>query len=249
MRVTSELHRLIARHAFLKREWRLLEDERPTAEADAIKRQLELVREAIVTYRTDRADETIEQLRFLISSVVEGNVRRDEAGVLGALSDHRLDKLKSQIAAAERSLTKLAAMNFRYLDSLADRISVIDAEYRYEFTNAANISFHRSSARSFIGRPLWSAIGEDVFEKHMKAKIDAALAGRSITLFSRRIDGDVARLFAVTIDPITGDDSRLGRVIIVGREISNIDVRVDGIVPIRPLREPVIASGRLDGGR
>lgn len=112
----------------------------------------------------------------------------------------------------------------RYLDSLSDRVAVLDAEYRYVFTNKANGDFHGVEAATFIGRPNWDVISQRDFELFNKPRFDACLAGHSDAFITWHPLRDRKVLYAVKMDPVRNANGQITELMVTSRVVSHLPI-------------------------
>jgi PAS domain-containing protein len=120
----------------------------------------------------------------------------------------------------------LDASDRRFLDSLSDRVGLLDLEYRYLYTNAANARHHGKDAADFVGRTSASMVGDGLFRNHTKPMFDAAFAGRSTSVVVAQHAGADARIYSTQFDPVIGPNGRCMAVLAVAR-----DITAPGVVP------------------
>lgn len=93
------------------------------------------------------------------------------------------------------------------LDSLPERVAVVDLDYRYIYTNERNAAFHGEASSSFIGRHIVDVVGQERFENRVKAKLDACFSGASLS-YNYEIAKPEGRKFDVScrMTPFCGPD-------------------------------------------
>lgn len=116
----------------------------------------------------------------------------------------------------------IAAHELAALDLLTDRASVLDRDYRYVFTNAANASFHGRPAHDFIGRLNPDIVGNGYFERFSRAHIDRALAGEHVAFIASHPLRDASHLYSVMLSPVCDDRQAVVGVLIVARDVSHL---------------------------
>jgi PAS domain-containing protein len=228
--MASELMRLLQSHKFLKQALHDHASKLSRIDARDLERRMDGIFLDILEHASEHPSVTLAQARFCLSSLADLVPDANEGSALRTACLGHLDRLQQQIA-------KLPAkppppLEYRYLDSLSDRVAVIDAEYRYVFTNEANARFHGENAVDFVGRPNWVVTGQRFFELGNKPRFDACLAGRPVSYVSAHPAGDPSKLYAVNIDPIRGAGGRIGSIVVTCRDVSDLPVPAGLIVPL-----------------
>lgn len=82
-----------------------------------------------------------------------------------------------------RELSRLSVSDavFRALDQVRERVSLIDIDYRYRYTNRANAEFYGLQPEDFVGQHLTDRIGEERFRTRAKPAFDRCFAGETVT--------------------------------------------------------------------
>jgi PAS domain-containing protein len=228
----SELHRLLKSHKFLKQALYDHGSRLSPQDALALESRMDRIFLDILQHRSDIPSVTLAQARYLLLSLAD-LVPDDARGEALRLACHRqLDRLQQQIAPRPAEPPMSPPLDYRYLDSLSDRAAIIDAHYRYVFTNKANADFHDESAADFVGRPSWLVTGERFFELGNKPRFDAALAGRPISYVSSHPVRDPSKLYHVNVDPIRSAAGRIMSIVVTCRDISHLPIPAELIVPL-----------------
>ena len=61
----------------------------------------------------------------------------------------------------------------------ADLIAVVDNTYRYRLVNDAFLKYYKASKKQIIGREISEVLGQDVFEEHVKPRLEEAFRGQA----------------------------------------------------------------------
>lgn len=226
-----DLLRLLKSHEFLQRALEQHGDRLSPTDAGRIRKRLDRVFLDILDHRSTDPKVTIAQTRFLLQCLAEASPDRSAAEAMSEACRRQLERLEAQFTKPKRSQTP-AAEAYRGLDALTDRVAIIDTEYRYVFTNAANAAYHGRPANSFVGSPNWLITGERYFEIANKPRFDASFAGQSARFISAHPMGDPSKLSAVSIDPVRDPDGRIRSCLVACRDISSIPIPPELITPL-----------------
>ncbi len=230
--MSNELMRLLKSHRFLEGAMRQHGDKLLSTDADKLKRDIDRIFLEIIRHPANDPQVTLAQCRFLIKNLVDMAAEPTAAETFQAICKQHLDQLEHHIqrpkaAPAPSRATAPAPLEYRYLDSLAHRVAVLDSSYRYVFTNQANAAFHREDASGFIGRPAWQTTGDAYFERFNKPRFDAAFAGRPVSYSAPHPCRDPQTIYAVIIDPIRSADGSVRSIIVNARNVSEMDQLTD----------------------
>jgi hypothetical protein len=229
----KDLHRLLMSHEFLTRALHEHRSKLSQRDSVGLKSRIDRLFLDILQHASDDSRVTLAQVRFLLSNLVELVDEKEKAIVLRELCQHHLDRLVEHIKPqpAPPSLPP-PSDDFRYLNSLSDRVAVIDAEYRYVFTNCANAAFHSMAAADFVGCPNWQIVGERYFERHNKARFDSCFAGGSRTIFSKHPQGDPTKIYSAKYEPVRNPDGSIYACLVTSREVSDLPIPAEFITPL-----------------
>ncbi len=107
------------------------------------------------------------------------------------------------------------------IEQSADRVSVIDRNYRFRMTNKANSDFHGSSVREMIGRHLVDFVGEGYFRRFSKPALDRCFRGEDIRFRRPNRDqhGAVVTI-EISLEPFRETDGKITGAIARLRDVS-----------------------------
>jgi len=81
----------------------------------------------------------------------------------------------------DRSTPSLTLHQYeRIVSATSDAIALIDIHYCYLVVNQAYLDRHNTTHEAIIGQPLWSVLGEDLFEAVVKPYFDRCLMGETV---------------------------------------------------------------------
>lgn len=217
----DRLVRMLKSHEFLLRS--LEEHGRDLAPqaAEQLQRRIDRLFLNILTHEALDPRITLVQVRFLLDNLLEMVADPDKGEALHDLCNRHIARLDKKLAVPPPAPAPPEPREFAYLDNLSDRVAIVDTEYRYVFTNKANLKFHGKTMQSFIGRPNWELVGARFFEQASKHYFDACLAGQPQCFSSPHPLGDSAVIYSIKMEPISGDDGRIGSVLVVSRDITD----------------------------
>lgn len=230
MIMTRELLRLLKSHEFLKRALDEHEAKLSHGDATGLKGRIDRVFLDILVHASDDPRVTLTQVRFLLSNLVVQAGETEMSVVLREICERHMDRFEDQISALSAA-APTQSMEFRYLDSLSDRVAVIDAEYRYVFTNRANAEFHGKAASNFVGCPNWRIVGESYFERYNKARFDNCLAGQSSSFFATHPVGGPTKIFSSKCEPVRNPDGSVSACLVTARDVTGLPIPAELIEP------------------
>ena len=108
-----------------------------------------------------------------------------EPAVMNTLVTVDQERDPERIAVMER-VRREHQLHLAVLSQVHDRISVIDAEYRFRFTNQRNLDFYGLTLAEVIGRPVVDIIGPERFAR-ARPNFDRVLHGDSVHELRRLI--------------------------------------------------------------
>lgn len=234
-----ELLRLLKSHEFLQRSLSDHGAGLSPRDAETLQTRLDRAFLDILTFSSDDPRVTVAQARFLLTTLagLAGESEQNES--LKEICQHHLARLEAQIAGLTLAPTPpkpapatLASLEFRYLDSLSDRVAILDRNYRYVFTNKANGELHRLHPAAFVGRPNWDLVGDHFFEHNNKQLFDACLAGRSQSCIAAHPKGDPSTIYSASFQPIRGAGGEIDSFIVICRDVSHLRVPAELISPL-----------------
>ncbi|WP_432735295.1 PAS domain S-box protein [Maridesulfovibrio sp. FT414] len=155
-----------------------------------------------------------------------GEVRNIKASALG-LPD-RMGRIQSMIGINEditerRRLEERLRRFERIIAVTPDMVSLVDDEYKYVMVNDAYVNSFGQPREYFIGRPLAEVVGDDVYEKYCRLKLEAAFSGE-IQAFEAWLDIPAlgVRFLSVIYQPISSYDGGEQFVAIVAHDITAV---------------------------
>lgn len=199
-------------------------------EADALEKKIAAcLREILAVDPTDVLS-AISQTRVLMAAVCNKSNEPKPADHLRRICEDHLDRLREQLA----GLTAQPPLpsEKHCLDSLSERVSFFDTDYRYVYTNASNCEFHRAPVGNFVGRPNWSVVGDRFFEKINKARFDACYAGKRVSYYNGHPCA-LGRVFSVTFDPTYDTAGRVTGAVVMSRDVSLLPIP-SSLIPQMP---------------
>jgi PAS domain-containing protein len=239
--MTDTLPRLLKSYEFLDLALAEHGSRLAAHEAGHLRAELAHAFAKIVTHPSEDVRVTVAQVRFIIANLDHASA---DSGVIRELQraciEHldriaeRLTALPPTAKAAEACQLKAVAQrrrpsilteeSFRQLDLLSDRAGVLDTDFRYVFTNAANARFHRKTAREFVGRPNSLVAGPKFFETVSRPLLEQCLAGKSASCISPHPGRDPSIIYSTRFDPVLDERGEVAAILIVSRDISHIPV-------------------------
>ncbi len=183
----------------------------------------------ILEVEPDDLSSAISQTRVLIAALSDRAVDAKQAEFLRSICDGHLDRLRGQLAGL--GAHQPMPSELQCLDSLSERVSFFDTNYRYAYTNASNCAFHGEPAGNFLGRPNWTIVGDRYFEKINKARFDACYAGKRVSYYNGHPSA-LGRVFSVTFDPAFDSSGRVTGAIVTSRDVSLLPIPSNLILPM-----------------
>lgn len=218
---------LLHHHAYLASATRDHASRMAAADAADLKDLERSTFREIVTHQSDDPRVTLTQVRFLlacIADLVPDNV------VDGSLHQACLDMRDALPALVDQTKSgAIRHVDFGWLDALSDRVTVIGRDYRYSFTNEANLRFHGKTLAEMVGLASWEVTGRDFFERVNKPNFDACFAGGTGRSYSSHADG---KIYSNVYSPIREKDGEIRTLIVVTREVTGISIPDMMIVPL-----------------
>jgi hypothetical protein len=235
--MSGQLVQLLKSHSFLQKALQQHSVEMSDHDISALQKRIDRLFLDIVRFQSDVPQVTVAQARFLLTALSEVAVERDTTQVetvkaLAAACRENLDRLERQLTALCGVVEAPARDPHSYLDSLADRVSILDANYRYLFCNRANASFHKKAPGHFVGRCNSDVVGAGYFAAISKPYYDQCLAGHSLTLLVRDPNHPTG-VYSVRCNPIrdvAGGD--VTSIMVMMCDVSHLPVPTEMIVPL-----------------
>lgn len=104
---------------------------------------------------------------------VSGNIITDESGRLVTIGIMTDETWRSE---AEEQLRRYEQI----LSATNDKMSYLDRNYVYQAVNKAYLKAHQKEYNEIVGHSVAELLGEEVFQNHVKEKLDRCLAGELI---------------------------------------------------------------------
>ncbi len=186
----------------------------------------------IFAYKSNNPKITLAQIRFALSCIADEAPKSEDAATLRSAIEKQNARLTRLLDDSQRQQRCGAINNPQVFDALSDRVGIFDRGYRYQFTNTANLTFHDSDPAYFKGRPNWEISGLKFFEQVNKPRFDACFAGQTVHCFSHNPVRHRSRLFWATYSPIRNADGHIDSVLMVSREVTDLNIPDDLIVRI-----------------
>jgi PAS domain-containing protein len=232
MAMSNQLPRLLKSYEFLRSGRNIHGGKLPPGDAKGLDGSIDRLFLDILTHVSDDPRVTMAQVRFLLTSMADLIPDAEKHEALGAACQRHLNRLDVHFAPRPVNPPIAAPLQYRYLDSMRDRVAVVDAAYRYVYTNKANADFHGSDTSSFIGRPNWQVIGQRYFELFNKPRFDACFAGQSDSYIAAHPLRDPSKLHAVNVDPVLDDTGQITSILVICRDVSGLRVPAELITPM-----------------
>ena len=228
----DELRRMLTSYEFLDRALGEHGAALPAADADKLRSERDEVFLDLLRYSSADPRITLAQIDLLLASLTELASEPGRARMLSKACRTTAARLASQIQrqTARGPAPGISPQEAALLDSLPDRASLYDRDYRFIFTNRANAAFHGIAAADFVGRPCWSIVGARCFEELAKPSIDACIAGRPVSMVATHRAGGRLLTYAVTLDPVRNDAGNVVSTLIVARDVSGLSVDTPKVV-------------------
>ncbi|MCA9836941.1 MAG: PAS domain S-box protein [Trueperaceae bacterium] len=124
-----------------------------------------------------------------------GPIYDEEGKLLGVAAS---GSVETKVKEAEKMLKRQASL----LDQIEDRISIVDKNYRYIYSNEANLRLHGVSSEELLGSTVAQIVGKDRFERRSRVYIDRALAGEDVSYQHLYTGADgIERIFELSLTP------------------------------------------------
>ena len=109
----------------------------------------------------------------------------------------------------------------KIINQVSERISIVDVDYRYRWTNQANMDYWRRPLEHFVGRYIGDVVGESWFENSGKRILDRCFAGES-SMVEHPLEGPGKEpcFVSVTAEPFRETDDSITGAIISVRDIT-----------------------------
>ena len=109
----------------------------------------------------------------------------------------------------------------KIINQVSERISIVDVDYRYRWTNQANMDYWHRPLEHFVGRHVGDVVGESWFENSGKRVLDRCFAGES-SMVEHPLEGPGKEpcFVSVTAEPFRETDESITGAIISVRDIT-----------------------------
>ncbi len=119
------------------------------------------------------------------------------------------------------AINKPSDLASRVLAATPDHISVVGADYRYRFVNAAYELAHGLSQSDIIGMSVSSLLGSEVFTSKVRPALDRCLAGEEMAYEAWfEFEGAGSRYMAVRYLPIRTSTGQVEEVLVLSNDIT-----------------------------
>lgn len=233
----QKLKELLKVHAFSRNALRKHADSIPTDHAHKLRDLEARAFRDILVHRSDNPRITHAQIRFAMECLADDTPATDATAMMREAAAAQSVRLERALLDGRQRRRQADKPDFHAFDALTDRIAVFDRDYRYVFTNKANLEFHRETLHAFEHRPNWDMTGERFFEVANKPRFDACFAGNTVHGYSMRPDN---KTFSTSYTPIRDADGEIRSVILVARDVTHLPIPRDEVeaievaVPVNP---------------
>jgi PAS domain S-box-containing protein len=149
----------------------------------------------------------------------EGKTKKQPLDELEELRQ-RVAELESEIEEHKR-FYEMAQECQNIIESSQDMIAVVNQHYRYLLVNSRFLDYRGLNRGQVVGRLVEEVLGQDVFEKEVKEKLDASLRGESVQYVMKyTYPGLGERELLVSYSPIEDSDG-INRVVSTIRDITD----------------------------
>jgi diguanylate cyclase (GGDEF)-like protein/PAS domain S-box-containing protein len=159
--------------------------------------------------------------RLWIEALVKPVNWQGEPAVMNTIIQVDAERDSERVAAMER-VRRDQHLYLAVLSQVQDRISVIDAQYRYRFTNRPNLDFYGLSLADLIGRHVKDVIGSERFAR-ARPNFDRALRGGSVNyVHELELPGGDTGWVDVSMRPFRPNDERIEGVVVTMRDVTQL---------------------------
>jgi diguanylate cyclase (GGDEF)-like protein/PAS domain S-box-containing protein len=101
-------------------------------------------------------------------------------------------------------------------------LSAVDTDYSYVYVNEAYAETSNRSTQDFIGQKVAEMLGEELFKKQFKPKVDLCLAGEIVT-YEIPLETPAGRIiYQATYTPMHDEDGNINGIYVNARKINNL---------------------------
>jgi len=159
--------------------------------------------------------------RLWIEALVKLINWQGEPAVMNTIIQVDTERDAERIAVMER-VRRDQQLYLAVLSQVQDRISVIDAEYRYRFSNQRNLDVYGLTLADVIGRPVQEIVGPERFAR-ARPNIDRALRGGAVNyVHDVTLRDGSAGWVDVSMRPFRPDGQRIEGVVVTMRDITEL---------------------------
>ncbi|MBU8913701.1 MAG: PAS domain S-box protein, partial [Spirochaetales bacterium] len=144
------------------------------------------------------------------------------AGLLVLALKQRVRALETEASLLRRAEDALNDFG-RIAASIADHVSWVDSDYIYRAVNKAYLEAHSRTREEIVGHTVAEVLGDDVFERLVKAHLDRCLNGETVAYgdwFEFR--GLGRRYMDVACHPYRNDDGSVSGVVVTSRDSTQL---------------------------
>lgn len=229
----DDVQRLLATYRWLQDERNRASGQHRDVMIGQIDQELDRLFLEIVRYPSKWPAVSALQIEFVLNHLASLSTDTEQAGVLADVCRSHLQTLLGRpratnftVAARERSGDGANRFIERYINSVSDRIGIIDRRYRYVMTNRCNAEFHGRDPSTFVELPVWNIVSEQYFEQQMRPNLDRCFERNEPVTYVVRVERyNPPLVLSIKMDPILDDAGRVDCVAVTGRELTGFDTR------------------------
>jgi len=131
------------------------------------------------------------------------------------------------VAAFGRDITELKRadealrMYKSVISQMADRISIIDRDFRYKMTNASNARWYGGEPEDFVGRPVETLVGPHRFEREVKPSLQRCFSGETVEYdFDTAAPDGRAVIIGARLEPFRNGDGAIEGAVVTLRDVT-----------------------------
>lgn len=211
----------------------VLAGQSPGTELNLLFRQAQELREKIITTPPESRHEAVSKLSCLLKLIQRDleiyGIEQEMAPLLQA-ADDTCGALRRKIpGGGERGTAPPSAQPNLFGGSLAEyvtfaegRVSLVDTDYRYTATSAANAAHFGLSQVHMMGAHLSDIIGEYRFKARMRPHIEACLQGQVQSYhFTEQDHGDTPLTLRCNMHPVRGPEGPMIGVLVYTDDVTD----------------------------
>jgi PAS domain-containing protein len=244
----EEVRRLLQSHKFLELALADHGARLSPRDAENLRSERDRMFLKLVIHKSDNPRVTLAQLNFLQSALAEQPADRTQAALLRQACADVSARLAAQAEAekkrsaallksaqivdpAFREPTAIGPAQFAVLDCMVDRAAILDRDYRYVFTNAANADFYGVPQQDFVSRPIATVIGTPCFEALAKPHYDTSFAGKSHSIIVAHDSRRGFIHYSISYDPIRDRSGAVTSALVVARDVTSLGIETPLVWP------------------